>query len=72
MLAKLGLREAVSLIITITILALAAGAFIWNKVEEYHGKESYPDDNVAEELLEQQIKMHTGADIDLSPDSPER
>jgi len=71
MLARLGVREAVSLIITCTVLALAVGAFIWNKIEEHQGKDHYPDDNFAEELIEQQIEAHTGADIDLSPESPE-
>ena len=30
------------------------------------------DDNVVEETAEEVIKMHTGVDIDLSPDSIEK
>ena len=29
------------------------------------------EDNVVEETAEEVIEMHTGVDIDLSPDSPE-
>lgn len=31
----------------------------------------YPQDNILEEILEQQIKNQTGIDFDLSPSTPE-
>ena len=35
-------------------------------------KESYPQDNIVEEMVEAKIQSVTGLDIDLSPSSPEK
>lgn len=32
---------------------------------------NYPEDNLAEEIVEGAIKYETGIDVDLSPGSPE-
>lgn len=32
---------------------------------------SYPQDNIVEEAIEQTIESQTGAELDLSPNSPE-
>lgn len=31
----------------------------------------YPDDNIAEEIIEEIIQQKTGFDLDLTPNSPE-
>jgi len=51
-------------------MILAACTFgACSKLNQYIG---LPDDNPAEEILEQQIKNETGFEVDLTPESPER
>lgn len=50
----------------ILCLAIILGA--WNRVNQLMGLK---DDNIVEEVIEHQIKHHTGIDLDFSVDSPE-
>ena len=49
----------------VTIITVAACSQINQKL-------GLPDDNLGEELIEAAIKIKTGLDIDLTPDSPEK
>ena len=49
----------------VTIITVAACSQINQKL-------GLPDDNLGEELIEAAIKIETGLDIDLTPDSPEK
>lgn len=55
----------ISLFLSIFFIAVLAGCSYCNK---WFGLN---DDNVAEEIIEDVIKGRTGADVDLTPDSPE-
>lgn len=56
-----------SLVLKFLFVALAAGAVFIGK--KYFGAK---DDHVIEEMVEYHIEQHTGIDVDLSPESPEK
>jgi len=53
----------VFLLLILLIIALSSCSKIWN---------SYPSDNIFEEITEEIIEYKTGSDVDLSPFSPEK
>ena len=55
-------------IVSFILLCLTAGCNTFEKINDLFGVK---DDNVVEEAIEGIIKMETGADIDLTPRSPE-
>lgn len=58
-------RNIAILLMCVTIITVAACSQINQKL-------GLPDDNLGEELIEAAIKIKTGLDIDLTPDSPEK
>ncbi len=54
------------LIPLLIVLAAGSGALIYKQVTKA------PDDNPIEEIAEEIIKKETGADVDLSPSTPEK
>ena len=58
------MTNVLAIIIVGCALALTAG------IKHYWS--SYPDDNKAEERIEQLIKLKTGKNVDLTPLSPEK
>lgn len=62
------LFSAIVIISTIIFLTIGLALPSCSAVNTYFG---LSDDNPAEEILEQIIKSKTGADIDLTPETPE-
>lgn len=58
------IRSIAVVLMGITIVTVAACSQINKKL-------GLPDDNLGEELIEAAIKIETGLDIDLTPDSVE-
>ena len=53
----------------VTIIVMVVGLSI---LTISHTWKSYPQDNIVEEIVEDVIKVETGEDVDLSPQSPEQ
>lgn len=53
------------------LVAIVLIAISFNSCERFYDKFNIEADNKVEEILEDVIKHETGADIDLTPDSPE-
>ena len=53
------------------ILIIVLVAISFNSCERFYERLNIQPDNPVEEVVEDVIKHETGADIDLSPESPE-
>lgn len=55
-----------------TMLLILGMTLLFLSCSEINKKLGLPDDNLAEEVIEDVIKEETGVDVDLTPDSPEK
>lgn len=52
----------------IPVIVIVCGILIFGVS---HAWKKYPHDNIVEEIVEDVIQVETGADVDLTPNSPE-